>query len=166
MSDPTTIVAIDPGAYGALVALYTDGDVEYECMPMTLSKHRVVDAIRVGEFIDRVSHTNIIVVWENVHSFPGQGVASSFKFGLQTGLVVGAALSRASGNGVLLSQHKVQPKAWKSHFDLLKTEKKAAIAKMKELLPNHDFSGLNQNALSGVADAYLIGRYFLDTQLD
>ena len=161
----STIVSIDPGAYGALVAIYNDGDVEYECMPMTLSKHRVVDAIRVGEFIDRISHTDVIIVWENVHSFPGQGVASSFKFGLQTGLVVGAAISRASGNGVLVSQHKVQPKAWKQHFDLLKTKKEAAIAKMEEILPNHDFSGLNKAALSGVADAYLIGKYFIDTQM-
>lgn len=158
-----TIVAIDPGAYGALVAIYKDGEVEYECMPMTLSKHRVVDAIRVGEFIDRVSHTDVIIVWENVHSFPGQGVASSFKFGLQTGLVVGAAISRASGNGVLVSQHKITPRQWKKHFDLIKTKKEAAVDKMKELLPHHDFSGLNKQAISGVADAYLIGRYFVET---
>ena len=158
-----TILAIDPGAFGALVGLFSDGEFEFEIAPLT--KHKVIDAIRVGEFVDRLSHTDIIIVWESVHSFPGQGVSSSFKFGLQTGLVVGAAISRASANGTLHSEHKVTPQAWKKHFGLIKQPKEAAVDLMVSMLPNHDFSAFNKKQMSGIADAYLIGRYFKESLL-
>lgn len=163
MMSNVTVVGIDPGAYGAVVGVYADGSVEMETMPLT--KHKTIDCIRVGEFIDQLSHTDLIIVWENVHSMPQQGVASTFKFGLNTGMVVGAVISRATGNGVMLSEHKVSPQRWKKHHGLTRKPKAAAIGKMKEYLPNHDFSVFTKKHLEGIADAFLISRWFMETEL-
>ena len=161
------VLGCDPGKYGALVALYPDGSIEYEPTPMVLplTKNSIVDAIRVGEFVDQVSHMDIVFAIENVASMPGQGVSSTFKFGYTTGIVTGAVIARATANGVLRSQHKVQPQAWKKHFGLLKQPKDAAIELMSNYLPNVDFTGLNKQHLSGIADAYLIARFTSETLL-
>ena len=156
----------DPGKYGALCAIYPDGEIEYESTPLVLplSKNSVVDAIRVGEFVDQLSHMDIVFVIENVHSMPGQGVSSTFKFGHTTGIVTGAVVARASSNGSLLSQHKVSPQKWKKHFGLIGKEKDAAIELMKSYV-NVDFTGINKQHLSGIADSYLIARYGKETLL-
>lgn len=150
----------DPGKYGALCAIYPDGSIEYESTPlvMPLTKNSVVDAIRIGEYIDQISHMDIVFIIENVHSMPGQGVASTFKFGHTTGIVTGAVVARAASNGSLLSQHKVSPQKWKKHFGLIGKEKDAAIEMMKSYV-DADFTGINKQHLSGIADAYLIALY-------
>ena len=157
----TLVLGCDPGLYGALVALYPDGTMEYESMPlvMQLTKHKIVDAIRVGEFVDQLSHMNIVFVIEKVGAMPAQGVSSTFKFGYGTGIVTGAVVSRAAGNGSLLSSHAVTPQAWKKHFDLIKKPKEAAVELMKEYLPDTDFTGITKQRISGIADAYLIAKY-------
>lgn len=163
MAEPT-IIACDPGMYGSLVALHPDKPMAFQVCPLT--KHKIVDCLRIGEFVDQHSDNDIVFVVESVHSMPGQGVSSSFKFGYTTGLVTGAVVARAAGNGVLLSQHKVTPQSWKKHFNLIKTKKEDVIELMKKMLPKTDFSGLSKQHLSGIADAYLIGVYAKDCLLD
>lgn len=155
------VLGVDPGKYGALVAIYPDGSIEYESTPLVLplSKNSVVDSIRIGEFIDTISHMDIVFVIENVHSMPGQGVSSTFKFGMTYGIVIGAVVARASSNGSLLSQHKVTPQKWKKEFDLLGKPKDAAIQLLYKHLPDVDFTGINKQHLSGIADAYFIALY-------
>jgi hypothetical protein len=73
--------------------------------------------------------------------------------------VTGAVIARATGNGALRSHHKVTPQAWKKEFGLIKQPKNAAIELMHEYLPDVDFSGINKQKLSGIADAYFIAKY-------
>lgn len=156
------VLGCDPGQYGALVAIMPEGGIEFESTPLeisTLTKHPTVNAIKVAEFVDRLSHKDIVFVVENVHSHPGQGVASTFKFGYTTGIVTGSVIARATGNGVLLSYHKVTPQAWKKEFGLLRQPKDAAIQLMQQHLPDVDFSGISKQKLSGIADAYFIAKY-------
>lgn len=165
MSDDIVVLGCDPGRYGALVALYPDGNIEYESTPLVLplSKNSVVDSIRVGEFVDQISHMDIAFIYESVHSMPGQGVSSTFKFGLTTGMVIGAVVARATANVAFHSQHKVTPQKWKKHFGLIGKDKNAAIELMHKYLSNVDFTGINKQHLSGIADAYLISRYARET---
>lgn len=169
MKNNIVVLGCDPGAWGALVALYNDGTIEYESTPiqvLELTKNKEVDCIRVGDFVDQISHKDIVFVWEAVHAMPRQGVSSTFKFGMTTGLVVGAVIARASANGSLLSKHSVTPQSWKKHFDLLKKPKEAAVELMKEYMPDADFSGINKQRMSGIADAYLIAKYGVQTFVD
>lgn len=156
-----TVLAIDPGQYGACVGIYPDGEVEIEVMPLT--KNKTIDCVRVGEFVDQLSHNDIVIVCEKVHSMPAQGVASTFKFGKNTGMVLGAAISRASGNAVLAEVKEVAPQTWKKHHGLTGKPKSAAIDLLKEKLPQHDWGVFTKKALEGVADAYLIGLWYLET---
>lgn len=155
-----TYIGCDPGQFGAIVAITPDEGVMLQAMPLT--KHKVIDCIRVGEFIDSLSHNDIYFAIEKVHAMPKQGVSSVFKFGYSTGMVEGAVVSRASGNGVLRSTSEVRPQEWKKYFGLIKTPKEAAVEKAKELCPKMDFSTFNKKLQSGIADAYLIARYLRD----
>ena len=162
MNKDIVVLGCDPGQYGALVAVYGDNTIEYETTPMqliTLSKNKEVDCIRIGEFVDQISHKDIVFVYESVHAMPAQGVSSTFKFGMTTGLVVGAVIARAAANGSLLSKHKVTPQKWKKEFALLKQPKDSAIELMKQHLPDVDFSEISKQKLSGIADAYFIAKY-------
>jgi hypothetical protein len=95
-------------------------------------------------------------VWiELVHSYPRQGVASTFKFGKSYGIAIGAC--QASGASI----NYARPEDWKGHFGLLGSGKNGALELARELFPEHlDRFRLKKH--SDRAEAALIALYGLE----
>jgi Holliday junction resolvasome RuvABC endonuclease subunit len=67
----------------------------------------------------------IEVIMEDVHSFPKQGVASTFKFGFAKGLLIGICKSKG------LKVNLVSPQYWKKEMNLIGKSKKDSIEMAK-----------------------------------
>ena len=87
------VLGVDPGATGALAMLDTDLDaLVLADMPSALVRTGKARRRQVSEtwLADLVRTYEPDCAWvERVHSLPGQGVTSSFSFGLAYGLVRG-----------------------------------------------------------------------------
>jgi hypothetical protein len=82
-----TFLGIDPGKSGGLAMITSDGIDQVFKMPETES-----DIARLFE--ERIKPAGVSFCYiEKVHSFPGEGVSSSFKFGKNTGLLIGLLLA-------------------------------------------------------------------------
>jgi len=68
---------------------------------------------------------------EDVHSFPQQGVASTFKFGFSKGLISGIVKATNPKSELIL----VSPQKWKKYYGLIKKDKKDSIQKALGWLP-------------------------------
>jgi crossover junction endodeoxyribonuclease RuvC len=87
---------------------------------------------------------------------PGQGVASTFSFGVNYGKYQGALLSL----GVPYSL--VRPQEWQKGLGLpadKKTRKEAIAAKALAMYPNGGFYGARGGLLDGRSDAAMIANY-------
>jgi len=86
-------LGIDPGKYGGIALISHDRIAQAWPMPLTLDSKgkEIVDEAAVGRlFRKRLVPAGILkCILERVHSMPGQGVASTFKFGRNAGLLVG-----------------------------------------------------------------------------
>ena len=109
-------MGIDPGASGA-VAFY---------FPEFPTKVSVVDFSLVDGEINCSALANLIkghdpqlVVIEQVHSMPKQGVASTFKFGVAYGMARGVVAS------LLVPQVYVTPGKWKRFYGLSAEKEKS-----------------------------------------
>lgn len=91
-------VGIDPGQSGGLACLSLDG-VSLERMPLT--DRDVWDWIA---FLG--GRSDVTAVIEKVHSFPGQGVASTFKFGMGFGAL------RMALTAAMIPYEEVDPRRW------------------------------------------------------
>jgi hypothetical protein len=120
------ILGIDPGQNGALAVLGSTGSiVAVDDMPC-VDGH--VSPVLIGHWLR--DHGNIhLVVIEDVHSMPKQGVASSFKFGRAKGVVEGVV--GALGLPVELPS----PSAWKRDMKVSK-DKDSARALALDLWPD------------------------------
>lgn len=148
------IIAIDPGYSGAwaLTAhgrpmMVGDMPVAGEGASKRVSTPALAEAIRV--------RLPDLVVVENVHSFPGEGVSSAFKFGASFGAVLG--IIGALG----LPLELVEPQVWKRHHKLIGKDKEANRQKAIDLAP-HLASSLARKLDHGRADAILLALYAVD----
>ena len=123
----TTTLGIDPGMSGALAWLDGMGNLlDAIDMPIMDKRLNVVD---LGHALARIDDNTIAVV-EQVHSMPGQGVSSTFKFGTAYGAVLG-------GLGALqIRTEHVTPQTWKKHHGLIGKDKDAARAKAIDRWPS------------------------------
>ena len=72
-----TVLGIDPGSSsGGLAWIFSDGRAD--AIPMPVTERDIWDAIN-----NSPPETRAVI--EAVHSFPGQGVASTFRFGMSYG---------------------------------------------------------------------------------
>lgn len=106
LNDPKTLFCgIDPGASGGIVILDAKGGI-VGAWKMPPTDHDVAELL--GGFAPRIRRAVI----EAVHSMPGQGVASSFKFGASYGgLRMALACLRIPFEGV-------SPSKWTSDMGL------------------------------------------------
>ena len=82
------IVGIDPGASGAIVALWEGEPVEWILMPtVKVGSATRVNASSLADFLETVQASHVYV--EQVGAMPGQGVSSMFNFGHSCGTVMG-----------------------------------------------------------------------------
>lgn len=145
-------IGIDPGATGAIGVVDHHGAVAYvDDMPLYARYNvQIVDAdFRLtfalpGAFFDAAV--------ERVHSMPGQGVSSTFKFGMMFAGAIALAEQLATAHNPIL----VTPQTWKKHHGLIGADKDAARILAIEKWPNLAHSHLKRKKDCGRADALLI----------
>ena len=145
------IVGIDPGASGAIVALWEGEPVEWILMPtVKVGSATRVNASALADFLETVQASHVYV--EQVGAMPGQGVSSMFNFGHSCGTVMGVL-------GAMGIPHTlVTPQSWKKDAGLIGKDKDAARARAIQLWPSWrdlDAKGKGQ----AYADAALIAMY-------
>jgi len=147
----TTIIGIDPGKQGAL-ALIVDGQLaDVEDMPMIDKRVNVaVLAAWITEHHRMYGITKVVI--ENVHSMPGQGVATMFRMGRSFGEVIGCVV--ALGHVVEF----VPPQTWKRAMGLIGKDKNASRQLATDLYPSwaQTFARVKDD---GRAEAVLIARW-------
>lgn len=145
--------AIDPGAVNAAIAVFHD------------EKPILADNLRtVNSMIDSAAFARVLqdlrverVVVENVHSMPGQGVSSSFRFGMGTGIIHGVT------GALRLPLTLVAPTVWKKVHKIGADKEKArqlAIRSWPEMARY-----LERKMDADRAEALLIGDWYYVTQI-
>jgi hypothetical protein len=138
------VVGIDPGLSGGLASW--DGSILDWWDVVEMWAIHYWDADKV--FIEQVS------------SRPGQGVASTFKFGVVYGGMIGIAYSHTE------EVYTVTPRTWKKHYGL-DASKEDAVKLAAELFPSHanTFYGPRGGLKDGIAEAALIAKYGYDLEM-
>lgn len=127
------LAACDPGLKGGFAAMaLRSGDrpelLDAVRMPLTREKggKDVVDAAAVRALLENWAPDACLI--ERVSAMPRQGVASSFNFGVSTGVVRGLMI--ASG----AQFEDVTPAAWKRALGLT-SDKRASVGMARALFP-------------------------------
>jgi crossover junction endodeoxyribonuclease RuvC len=147
-------IGIDPGLSGALAVLNADGDAE------TVIDLPIVRDLKLAWVDGSELQSSILAVLrgrparaliERVSSMPGQGVASSFQFGVGFGSIL----------SVIQSMHIpltfVTAAVWKRWYGLSK-DKHASLHKARLLFPSMDLKLAKHD---GRAESLLIANYGL-----
>jgi hypothetical protein len=143
-------LGVDPGATGALAAVLDTGNLLWvEDMPDPL--HGAL----IGDLLDDPQWGNYVAAVEAVHSMPGQGVSSTFKFGTSYGIVLGA-LGYAR-----IPYRLVTPNQWKKAMRVT-SDKDTARERATELWPG-SASLFARKKDNGRAEAALIARWLWET---
>lgn len=144
-------IGIDPGAKGGIAVINTE-------WKETISLHKYSDDTLIGiletlEIENHILSMDTCVYVEQVHSMPKQGVASTFKFGVNYGKILGILRVYE------IDVHLVTPSKWKKAMGVT-SDKQTSINKAKELFP-----GINlipercRKEHDGIAEALLIAEY-------
>lgn len=143
------VLGVDPGVSGAYALLSAGGVATVDDLPV------VGNQINAGEWKRILAQlTPDTAVVEKVHSMPGQGVASTFRFGMACGLIQGVLL----GAGVPVID--VTPNVWKKYFGLNNDgERSRALACRR--FPS--LAGLARKKDHNRAEALLIALWKLET---
>jgi hypothetical protein len=135
-------VGIDPGKNGGVSGVVDDKLITFKCP-------NNVDAMAI-KFHDLVYGHDVKLLIEKVHSFPGQGVVSTFSFGQNFGQWEGIIAS------LPIDYAYVQPKKWQNFFNIKEKEKKIRKLKLKQtamdLYPD-------ERITYAISDAILIMEY-------
>lgn len=123
------LIGIDPGGSGGIAMLFDSGKLIVEPMPDTLRDMWAT----IGEPGDVYCDPNEsrFAIIENVHSMPGQGVASTFSFGRNLGCLE-MALTAAD-----IPYDKVAPRSWQKALGIQPRPKEMPMTEWKNLLKGH-----------------------------
>lgn len=144
------IVAIDPGISGA-VAFYRPDHADAVAVEDMPQADGAVDAVTLAKRIALMVPDVAFI--EHVGSMPGQGIASTFKFGASFGAVLGVIAA------LQIPHHLVRPQKWKKHFGL-SADKERSRALALRLWPSSEAFARKKD--EGRAEAALIARYGAD----
>ncbi|WP_322997475.1 hypothetical protein [Castellaniella sp.] len=137
-----TWLGIDPGISGAWALLDDEGRIDAGDLPVVDGQ---IDVPALARLV-RAAEPHAAVI-ERVGSMPGQGVASTFKFGAAYGD------ARATIMTLGVRTHFVVPTKWKRHFSLSK-DKEASRALAIRMWPEADCFSRKKD--HGRAEAALI----------
>jgi len=143
------IMGIDPGAHGGVCALY-DGKISV--MASTKSGGNDIAIKKIAEWSKRKG-LSVVAYLEKVHSMPGQGVSSTFKFGVEYGKILGA-LSAFGINKV-----DVTPVKWQKEFVCSRRRDEAKTVHKNRLKDAAKKLYPNEKITLDTADAILIAVY-------
>ena len=145
------IFAVDPGLSGAW-ALIVAGKAD-RCGDLPVvgegARRNVSPAVIANHMV--AMRPDLCVI-ERAQAMPKQGVASTFKYGVAFGTVLGAV------GALHIAVEYVAPPVWKRHFRLIGADKDASRQKALELAPWLS-SMLDRQRDHGRAEAVLIGLY-------
>ncbi len=152
------VIGIDPGLSGALAVLDGDGTI-ITLADLPVIRDRSLAWIDGGELqsivLDAIRGRQARAVVERVSAMPGQGVASSFQFGVGFGSIL----------GVLQAMHLpielVTAARWKRSLGL-SGDKNASLHKARLLFPTAD---LRLAKHDGRAEALLLAHWWQSRSL-
>jgi len=146
-TDNSCYLGVDPGMVGGLAVL-CGTRVAYTPMPRT--DQDIIDWLESNTWLTEKYNYGVI---EQVHSFPGQGVASTFKFGMSYGAL------RMCLIALQIPYETVSPQKWQKAVGLStrkkegRTEHKNRLkARAQELFPKEKIT-------LATADALLLAYY-------
>lgn len=145
------ILAVDPGKSGAIAAIDRDGNL-HDTWDMPVVDKRI-SAPLLADILVPLQPVTDVLVCEDVHAMPGQGVTSMFTFGRGLGVVEGVAL------GAGIPVRWVSPARWKRALGL-SADKGASRRRATELWPSQSsmFARVKDD---GRSEAALIAYYWL-----
>lgn len=135
-------VGIDPGKNGGVSGVIGNDLTTFRC------PHNVDDM--AVKFHDLVYGHNVKLLIEKVHSFPKQGVVSTFTFGQNFGQWEGIIAS------LPIDYNYVQPKIWQKFYNIKEKDKKIRKLKLKQKAMDLCF---NKKITYAISDAILIMNY-------
>lgn len=150
--DAACIVGLDPGLTGALAFYWPDYPERISAEDMPVADKRV-DAASLAERLRQMRPTFAVV--ESVNAMPGQGVSSSFKFGMSFGEIVGVL------GALQIPYHLTSATRWKKYFRL-SSDKEESRALALRLWPAHSAT-FNRKKDHGRAEAALLARFGAET---
>ena len=139
-------IGIDPGKGGAIAVVYEDGDAFAYNFEDGIA-HTIKDVWDLTQI-----HT-VRAVIEAVHSFPGQGVSSSFAFGRAFGEAIGAL------DALEIPYRMVSPQAWQKTLPTMPKKKDGAAAHKRALQQEARRRYPSLKPTLKTADAILIADY-------
>lgn len=146
------ILGLDPGLSGAVAFFYPSHPEAIGCYDMPIVDRRVNGAA-LYDIIQQ--HRPDLAIIEAVHSMPGQGVSSSFNFGVSYGIAQGV-VAAAKVPVVFVS-----PGKWKKYFGL-SADKEQSRSMAINKWPDSDHFRKKKD--EGRAEAALMALYGAQTQ--
>ena len=139
-------IGIDPGKSGGICFLMDDDIKTFKCPATT---HDMAEELILAKDIRKCT-----AIVEKVHSFPGQGVASTFNFGYNYGVWLGIL------SALHIPYQLCLPRKWMKFYGSMPKEKKDRKNHLKQLAqqmyPDHKVTLYN-------ADAILLANYLKKT---
>lgn len=107
-----TYIGIDPGRKGAMAIITED---KIKCFDMPLKKNNEIDIFTLlSDIWKYCDDENLIVILEKAQAMPGQGITSSFNYGVGYGEIRGLL------KALNLDYIEIHPLKWKHYFKLTK----------------------------------------------
>jgi Holliday junction resolvasome RuvABC endonuclease subunit len=141
-------LGIDPGFSGAWGMIDHNGKYQ-SCGDMLNNGKHILSRYVHAEISQAVDRQDIQGVIESVHSMPGQGVSSSFKFGIAFGMAI-AIMERINCPWML-----VTPQKWKKEMGLT-ADKNESLDMARQLWPTAPLARKMDN---GRAEALLMAEW-------
>lgn len=140
----TLFIGIDPGQSGG-IAFSPSNDNKPWAIKMPETEADIWEVL--GPLREQYGYASFVAAIESVHSMPGQGVASSFKFGQGFG-ALRMALTAAG-----IRFHLVTPQKWQKRLGCMtKGDKNVSKAMAQRLFPHLKIT-------HATADALLLAEY-------
>ena len=154
-------IGFDPGKKGFCCILET-GFNNFSHYPMFVGQRLNPELVK---HINMLAGQNVMAIVEQVHSMPGQGVASTFSFGTSYGKILGM-LEALGIPYVTCTPGKWQKAMWEA-CDKAANTKLTSYNAARRLLPNMDFrrSERCKNFDDNLVDSTLICLYAQRKQL-
>lgn len=151
------LIGIDPGCSGGIVILQSrqnPAPIQWLRMPtLKVGKSTRVDVAAVARYLGEYQEGEAFI--EQVHSMPGQGVASVFTFGHACGAIEGVTAA------LMIPYTLVTPQRWKGRAGLIGSEKDACRSRAIQLWPAWGALGKKGEG-QALADAAMIARFGSD----
>jgi crossover junction endodeoxyribonuclease RuvC len=140
-------MGVDPGVSGAIAFFFPEESSRIAVFDVPL----VDGNINCSQLADIINtYKPDMAVIEMVGSMPGQGVSSTFKFGMAFGMVRGVVGS------LMIPQHYVSPAKWKKYFGLAADKEKARELAIRNWPQSEHFRRKKDH---GRAEAALLCKY-------